>query len=93
MVLDLDGIHKWDESCGDTWDPFWADDDNLYAFNCDGRGFGAAGLNRNLALNELQGDSVNTPDGPHGQHDGRVRRRHPDRAGRGDLEGLGPGVH
>ena len=60
VVLDLDGIHKWDESCGDTWDPFWADDGNLYAFNCDGRGFGAAGQGRNLAFNELQGDSVNT---------------------------------
>jgi hypothetical protein len=40
VVLDLDNLHKWDNSNGDIWDPFWADDDNLYAFNCDGRGFG-----------------------------------------------------
>ncbi len=54
--LDLDNLHKWDNSNGDTWDPFWADDDNLYAFNCDGRGFGKAP--RNLAFNRLAGDSV-----------------------------------
>src|ERR1700744_5310587 len=40
IVPDLNRIHKWDNSNGDTWDPFWADDDSLYAFNCDGRGFG-----------------------------------------------------
>ena len=56
VFLDLHRIHKWDESNGDTWDPFWADDDNLYAFNCDGRGFGATGMN--LAFNRLSG---NTP--------------------------------
>ena len=55
VVLDLNNIHKWDDSNGDTWDPFWADDDNLYAFNCDGRGFGTK--QRNLAFNRLAGDS------------------------------------
>jgi hypothetical protein len=55
VILDLDNLHKWDNSNGDTWDPFWADDDNLYAFNCDGRGFGQAP--RNLAFNRLEGDS------------------------------------
>ncbi len=55
VFLDLNHIHKWNDSNGDTWDPFWADDDNLYAFNCDGRGFGAA--RRNLAFNRLSGDS------------------------------------
>ena len=55
VVLDLNELHKWDDSNGDTWDPFWADDDNLYAFNCDGRGFGKEG--RNLAFNRLTGDS------------------------------------
>jgi hypothetical protein len=54
IFLDLNRIHKWDRSNGDTWDPFWADDDNLYAFNCDGRGFGTEG--RNLAFNRLSGD-------------------------------------
>ena len=56
VVLDLNNIHKWDESNGDTWDPFWADDDNLYAFNCDGRGFGTK--QRNLAFNRLAGNSI-----------------------------------
>jgi hypothetical protein len=55
VFLDLHRIHKWDASNGDTWDPFWADDDSLYAFNCDGRGFGQSGMN--LAFNKLAGDS------------------------------------
>ncbi len=58
VIPDLDRIHKWDNSNGDTWDPFWADDGNLYAFNCDGRGFGAAP--RNLAFNRLAGDTLDT---------------------------------
>jgi hypothetical protein len=53
VFLDLNRIHKWDMSNGDTWDPFWADDGNLYAFNCDGRGFGAKAMN--LAFNRLTG--------------------------------------
>ncbi len=57
VLLDLHRLHKWDESNGDTWDPFWADDDNLYAFHCDGRGFGTKP--RNLGFNRLSGD------GPH----------------------------
>jgi hypothetical protein len=55
VLLELNRIHKWDNSNGDTWDPFWADDDNLYSFHCDGRGFGTAP--RNLAFNRLTGDS------------------------------------
>ena len=58
VVLDLDNIHKWDNSNGDTWDPFWADDGNLYAFNCDGRGFGTG--HRNLAFNKLAGNSLSS---------------------------------
>jgi hypothetical protein len=57
IFLDLNRIHKWDDSNGDTWDPFRADDNNLYAFNCDGRGFGRDGMN--LAFNALSGE---TPD-------------------------------
>ena len=53
--FDLNRIHKWDDSNGDTWDPFWADDDQFYSFNCDGRGFGRQ--SRNLALNVLSGSS------------------------------------
>ena len=55
VFLDIDKIHKWDASNGDTWDPFWADDGNLYAFNCDGRGFGSKSMN--LAFNRLAGDT------------------------------------
>ncbi len=51
--FDLNRIHKWDDSNGYTWDPFWADDDQLYAFNCDGRGFGKQ--SRNLAFNVFAG--------------------------------------
>ena len=53
IFLDLHRVHKWDSSNGDTWDPFWADDGNVYAFNCDGRGFGVDGMN--LAFNQLSG--------------------------------------
>jgi hypothetical protein len=55
VLLDLNRIHKWDTSNGDTWDPFWADDGDLYALNCDGRGFGAKGMN--LAFNRISGES------------------------------------
>ncbi len=55
VFLDLNRIHKWDDANGDTWDPFWADDDNLYAFNCDGRGFGSNHMN--LAFNKLSGQA------------------------------------
>lgn len=59
VVADLNNIHKWDNSNGDTWDPFWAEDGNLYAFNCDGRGFGPKGRTRNLAFNKLAGEECN----------------------------------
>jgi len=55
IIFDLHYAPKWDDSNGDTWDPFWADD-SLYAFNCDGRGFGQDAMN--LAFNKLAGDSV-----------------------------------
>lgn len=60
---DLNNIHKWDDSNGDTWDPFWADDGNLYAFNCDGRGFGPHGRDRNLAFNKLIGSAPDALEG------------------------------
>ena len=56
--FDLNRIHKWDDSNGDTWDPFWADDDQLYAFNCDGRGFGTQ--SRNLAFNVFAGSEFDS---------------------------------
>lgn len=61
VAFDLNHIHKWDNSNGDTWDPFWADDNNLYAFNCDGRGFGT--LPRNLAFNKLAGNACTSLEG------------------------------
>jgi hypothetical protein len=81
VFMDLDHIHKADASNGDTWDPFWADDGQLYAFNCDGRGFGKQA--RNLAFNELLGDTpekltgriINSMD-----EYGRGSQRGPDRA-------------
>ena len=51
-------LRKWNESRGDTWDPFWADDGLLYSFNCDGPGFGPRGQKRNLAFNRFRGDRL-----------------------------------
>ncbi|HEX4031626.1 MAG TPA: hypothetical protein VHX20_14755 [Terracidiphilus sp.] len=56
IALDLHRLNKWDDSNGDTWDPFWADDNSLYAFNCDGRGFGSNPMN--LAFNKLAGETA-----------------------------------
>ena len=61
VELDLNAIRKWDDSNGDTWDPFWADDDYLYSFNDDGRGFGK--VQENLAFNRFDGDSIATMSG------------------------------
>lgn len=58
VVPDLNRMQKWDDMNGDTGDPFWADDDNLYHFTCDGRGFGQQA--RNFCFNKLTG-----PDLPH----------------------------
>jgi hypothetical protein len=55
VFMDTNHICKSDDSHGDTWDPFWADDGNLYTFNCDGRGFGRVA--QNLAFNGLTGDA------------------------------------
>lgn len=56
VVPQLDQLQKWDDMQGDTADPFWADDDNLYHFTCDGRGFGKQG--RNFCFNRLAGPDV-----------------------------------
>ncbi len=64
--LDLHHVQKWDNSNGDSWDFAWADDDNLYSFGCDGKGFGSTPRNVNFNslsgpdLAHLTGDSVNT---------------------------------
>ena len=56
VVPDLMHMQKWDDMHGDTADPFWADDDNLYHFTCDGRGFGKE--KRNICFNKLTGPDV-----------------------------------
>ena len=43
---------------GDTWDYLWADDDNLYSFGCDGKGYGATNA-MNLNFNGLKGSNWN----------------------------------
>ena len=58
VVPELAELKKWNDSRGDTWDPFWADDDLLYSFNCDGYGFGPPGQNRNIAFNRFRGTEV-----------------------------------
>lgn len=56
VVPDFHQMQKWNEMCGDTADPFWADDDQLYHFTCDGRGFGTQ--RRNLCINKLTGPDL-----------------------------------
>ena len=56
VVPDLMHMQKWDDMHGDTADPFWADDNNLYHFTCDGRGFGKE--QRNFCFNKLTGPDV-----------------------------------
>jgi hypothetical protein len=56
VVPDLARLQKWDDMQGDTADPFWADDDNLYHFTCDGRGFGQQP--RNACFNKLTGPDL-----------------------------------
>ncbi len=55
-VPELAHLQKWDDMQGDTADPFWADDDCLYHFTCDGRGFGKQP--RNLCFNKLTGPDL-----------------------------------
>ncbi|MCX7008877.1 MAG: hypothetical protein NTY53_16805 [Kiritimatiellaeota bacterium] len=56
VVPELQRLQKWNDSNGDTADPFWADDDQLYHFTCDGRGFGK--VQRNLCFNKLMGPDL-----------------------------------
>ncbi len=55
VFVDVGNIHHDSKSNGDTWDYIWADDDTLYSFGCDGRGYGA--LNDNVNFNKLTGDA------------------------------------
>ena len=56
VLPDLTHLAKWHDSNGDTADPFWANDDHLYHFICDGRGFGTQP--RNLCFNKLTGTDL-----------------------------------
>ena len=56
VMPELNQLQKWNDLHGDTADPFWADDDNLYHFTCDGRGFGQQ--QRNLCFNKLTGTDL-----------------------------------
>lgn len=56
VVPELNHLQKWNDMQGDTADPFWADDDNLYHFTCDGRGFGTQ--QRNFCFNRLTGPDL-----------------------------------
>ena len=56
IIPEIAAVAKWNDSNGDTADPFWADDDQLYHFCCDGRGFGSQ--QRNLCFNKLSGSEL-----------------------------------
>lgn len=81
VVPDLNAIRKWHDSNGDTADPFWADDDGLYTFMCDGRGFGKD--NKNLNFNRLgNGDwagLIGSPVNPMSDY-GKNNQKGPDHA-------------
>jgi hypothetical protein len=53
IFVDVFRIRHDPKSNGDTWDYIWADDDAIYSFNCDGRGYGRQP--RNLSFNKLTG--------------------------------------
>ncbi len=69
IFVDTAQIYHDTNSNGDTWDYAWADDDNLYTFADDSRGYSHSD-GRNLNFNRLTGDawdkltgsSVNTMD-------------------------------
>jgi len=58
ILLDKNDIIKYDSTNGDTYDPFWAYNDSLYAAGCDGNGFGRKKPHRNINFNIISGDSI-----------------------------------
>lgn len=58
VFVDVANLHHDANSNGDTWDYIWADDDNLYSFGCDGKGYGAT-RSMNLNFNCLKGSAWN----------------------------------
>ena len=61
VYVDAAHIRHDAQSNGDTWDHIWADDDAIYSFNCDGRGYGKRP--RNAGFNKLTGTRWNTLSG------------------------------
>lgn len=53
VFVDVSRINHDAKSDGDTWDHIWADDDAIYSFNCDGRGYGER--RRNVSFNKFMG--------------------------------------
>ena len=58
VFVDVSKLCHDPKSNGDSWDYIWADDDNLYSFACDSRGYGKA--YRNLNFNKLTGTAWNS---------------------------------
>jgi hypothetical protein len=58
VFVDVSRLHHDAKSNGDTWDYLWADDDNLYSFGCDGKGYGTTN-SMNLNFNCLKGFNWN----------------------------------
>ncbi len=54
VFVDVSRLHHDASSNGDTWDYIWAEDDNLYTFGCDGKGYGASS-SMNVNFNRLKG--------------------------------------
>jgi hypothetical protein len=54
VFVDFSQLHHDAKSNGDTRDHIWADDDNLYFFACDTRGYGKS--SRNLNFNKITGN-------------------------------------
>jgi len=58
VYVDVAHIYYDAKSNGDTWDYIYADDDNLYSFGCDGKGYGATNA-MNLNFNCLKASDWN----------------------------------
>ncbi len=60
VFFDLARLNHDATSNGDTWDHMWAEDDMVYTFNCDGRGYAPRGTSgRNVSFNKLAGNAWN----------------------------------
>jgi hypothetical protein len=54
-IVDVEmGVPIYCKGQGDTWDPAWAEDDNLYSPNNDGHGYGSK--DQNVIFNKISGN-------------------------------------